>query len=153
VVDSRGMMAPTTGGRENCYTAATPNCCGLVRSEGSAHGHRLVTLATTGRCSRGKTPATRNSRRRQTSVIFLHRLGGPVHGMRLIRSPRLVQWDGPGRFGEFHNGIQFGFSKGTARPHGAGPNASQDGQCGMEMSEQFPYLGSMRTEITVVAEW
>ena len=51
---------------------------------------------------------------------------------------------------EFIKGIQFGFIKGTPALMGSPYKFTKHGQCGMEVSEQFPHIAGIADEITLV---
>src|ERR1041384_2126890 len=87
---------------------------------------------------------------RARSVIFLHMVGGPSHVDSFDPKPALNQWDGQPVPEEFIKGIQFGFIKGRPALMGSPYKFARHGQCGLEVSEQFPHLAGIADEITVV---
>jgi uncharacterized protein (DUF1501 family) len=84
------------------------------------------------------------------SVIFLHMVGGPSHVDSFDPKPALNKWDGQQVPEEFIKGIQFGFIKGRPALMGSPYKFARHGQCGMEVSEQFPHIAGIADEITVV---
>ena len=87
---------------------------------------------------------------RARNVIFLHMEGGPSHVDSFDPKPALNKWDGQPVPEEFVKGIQFGFIKGRPALMGSPYQFDRHGQCGMEVSEQFPHIGSIADEITLV---
>ena len=85
-----------------------------------------------------------------TSVIFLHMVGGPSHVDAFDPKPALSKWDGQPVPESFVKGIQFGFIKGRPALMASPYRFARHGQCGMEISEQFPHLAVIADDITLV---
>src|SRR5262245_18223086 len=84
------------------------------------------------------------------SVIFLPMFGGSSQVDSFDPKPELNKWDGQPVPEECIKGIQFGFIKGRPALMGSPYKFERHGQCGMEVSEQFPHLAGIADEITLV---
>ena len=87
---------------------------------------------------------------RARSVIFLHMVGGPSQVDSFDPKPALAKWDGQPVPEEFVKGIQFGFITGRPALMASPYQFAKHGQCGMEVSEQFPHMAGIADEIALV---
>lgn len=119
----------------------------LGRSAGSLGGlalaHLLDSRLALGSGAPGPTPL----RPRARAVISLFQHGGPSQMDLFDQKPALNRWSGkpyPGGDLEVH------FDKQAGNVLGAPCEFRRHGQCGMELSELLPHLGSIADEITLV---
>jgi hypothetical protein len=83
-------------------------------------------------------------------VIFMFMAGGPSQLELFDPKPKLQELDGQVVPQEFTKGKRFAFIKGTAKLVGTRRTFTKYGQCGMELGDPLPHLGSIADDITLV---
>ncbi|MBL9177458.1 MAG: DUF1501 domain-containing protein [Verrucomicrobiaceae bacterium] len=83
-------------------------------------------------------------------VIYLHMIGAPSQLDLFDHKPLLQKMDGQKCPEELTKGKRFAFIGGDLALAGTEFNFQRHGQCGLELSELLPYLGSVADDICVV---
>jgi hypothetical protein len=83
-------------------------------------------------------------------VIFLFMAGGPSQLELFDYKPKLQELDGQTVPEEYVKGKRFAFLKGKPKLVGTRRKFAKYGQCGMELSELLPHLGSIADDVTLV---
>ena len=85
------------------------------------------------------------------SCIFIFLAGGPSQLDMYDPKPKLAEMDGKALPEELLRNVRFAFiKKETARLNGSSRKFTKHGQCGMEISELLPHLGSCADDIALV---
>jgi hypothetical protein len=84
------------------------------------------------------------------SVIYLHMAGSPTQLDLFDHKPALTRLDGTKCPKEMFEGKRFAFIKKHPILLGSPYKFKKYGQCGMEMSDMLPHLGSVADEITLI---
>lgn len=87
---------------------------------------------------------------RARSVIFLHMVGAPSQLELFDYKPLLEKHDGQPCPKEFIEGKRFAFLRGHPALLGPRFRFQRHGQCGLELSELLPHLGTVADDIAVV---
>ena len=94
-------------------------------------------------CRRSR-PSRRTSRRKAKNVIFLFMEGAPSQMDLFDPKPELQRWNGKPLPRSRTKDLKLAFIKPTASVLGSPFKFEKRGQCGMELSELLPHLGTLR---------
>ena len=83
-------------------------------------------------------------------VIFLFMAGGPSQLELFDYKPKLQELDGQTVPDEYTKGKRFAFLKGKPKLVGTRRKFTKHGECGMELGESLPHLGSVADDITLI---
>src|SRR5690348_4887182 len=87
---------------------------------------------------------------RARNVIFLFMAGGPSQLELFDYKPKLQEMDGQVIPDEYIKGKRFAFLKGKPKLVGTRRKFTKHGDCGMELGETLPHLGTIADDITLI---